>query len=116
MNTKTLTWAGGEHAFRLGIEHLRALEQRCDAGPEEILGRLMTRTWRVSDVTDTIRLGLEGGGLAKDEARRLVAVHVEDGPLALSVELAQAIIMMALWGDPDALPMGEGEADALDPV
>ncbi|PWR24571.1 gene transfer agent family protein [Zavarzinia aquatilis] len=112
MTPKTLTWTGGEHAFRLGIEHLRALEQRCNAGPEEILGRLMTRTWRVADVTDTIRLGLEGGGLAKDEARRLVAAHVEDGPLALSVELAQTLIMLALWGDAEAPPAG-GDADAV---
>lgn len=115
MNAKMLTWAGGEHGFRLGIEHLRALEQRCNAGPEEILGRLMTRTWRISDVTDTIRLALEGGGLSKDDARRLVAAHVEDAPLALAVELAQAIIMLALWGDAEA-PSEEGGADAVVPV
>lgn len=113
MEPKMLTWPGGEHAFRLGLEHLRALEQRCDAGPEQILARLMTRTWRVADVVDTIRLALEGGGLSKEEARRLVTARVEDDPIGLAVPTAQAILMLALWGEPETPP---APADAVDPL
>lgn len=106
---KDITWAGGEHSFDLKIEHLRALQDRCDAGPEWILQRLATKQWHVNDVVDTIRLGLEGGGMDKSEARRLVQRYVEDRPLTLSVLTAQAILMLALYGDPDDQP---GEADA----
>lgn len=106
---RDITWAGGEHAFDLKIEHLRALQDVCDAGPEWVLSRLMTKQWRVDDVTSTIRLGLEGGGMAKEAARKLVAQHVEARPLTLSVLTAQAVLMLALYGDPDDQP---GEADA----
>lgn len=106
---KDITWAGGEHPFDLKIEHLRALQDRCDAGPEWILARLSNKQWHVNDVVDTIRLGLEGGGMEKAEARKLVARYVEDRPLTLSVLTAQAVLMLALYGDPDDQP---GEADA----
>lgn len=106
---KEITWAGGEHAFDLKIEHLRALQDRCDAGPEWILARLSNKQWHVNDVVDTIRLGLEGGGMEKADARKLVQRYVEDRPLTLSVLTAQAVLMMALYGDPDDQP---GEADA----
>lgn len=107
--SKEITWAGGEHAFDLKIEHLRALQDRCDAGPEWILARLSNKQWHVNDVVDTIRLGLEGGGMEKSDARKLVQRYVEDRPLTLSVLTAQAVLMMALYGDPDDQP---GEAGA----
>jgi hypothetical protein len=107
--SQEITWAGGEHAFDLKIEHLRALQDRCDAGPEWILARLSNKQWHVNDVVDTIRLGLEGGGMEKTDARKLVQRYVEDRPLTLSVLTAQAVLMMALYGDPDDQP---GEAGA----
>lgn len=107
-----LTWAGGEHTFLLTINLLRALEERCDAGPAWVLQRLTSSQWRVDDVVSTIRLGLEGGGLPKDEARRLVRVHVEDRPLTESVLTAQAILMWALYGGGEASDQGEAPAAA----
>lgn len=99
-----LTWRGGEHSFALTIDLLKALQQKCDAGPEFILTRLSTRRWLVEDVIETIRLALEGGGLHKEEARRLVKVHVEDVPLTESVMTAQAVLMAALYGSEDDMP------------
>lgn len=106
---RDLTWAGGEHAFDLKIEHLRALQERCDAGPEWILNRLVTKQWRVDDVIQPIRLGLEGGGMDKETARKLVKQHVEDRPLTLSVLTARAVLMLALFG-PEDDPVGERQA------
>lgn len=99
-----LTWRGGEHSFALTIDLLKALQQKCDAGPEFILTRLSTRRWLVEDVIETIRLALEGGGLHKEEARRLVKIHVEDIPLTESVMTAQAVLMAALYGSEDDMP------------
>lgn len=104
-----LTWAGGEHTFALPIDNLRALQERCDAGPAWVLARLSSNQWMVDDVVSTIRLGLEGGGLAKEEARKLVKIHVEDRPLAESVLTAQAVLMSALYAAEDG---DQGEASA----
>lgn len=106
-----LTWSGGEHTFDLSkIELLRALQEKCDAGPAFVLARLAGGQWHVDDVIVTIRLGLEGGGESKEEARRLVKIHVEDRPLAESVLTAQAILMAAIYGAPeDGEDAGEGE-------
>lgn len=108
---KALTWAGGEHDFELRLEHLRALQDKCDAGPQWILMRLSSKQWFIDDVIQPIRLGLEGGGMEKEAARKLVAKFVEDRPLTLSVLTAQAVLMMALFGDPDDQP-GEPKAGA----
>lgn len=104
-----LTWAGGEHTFLLTIDLLRALQDKCDAGPAHVLNRLATGRWTVDDVIQPIRLGLEGGGMEKEEARRLVRRHVEDEPLALSVMTAQAVLAAALYGAEDD-PVGESAA------
>lgn len=107
-----LTWAGGEHSFDVSkIELLRALQDKCDAGPAWILARLASNQWRVDDVVSTIRLGLEGGGLEKEVARKLVKTHVEDRPLTESVLLAHQVLALALYGVGDD-PVGETVAAA----
>lgn len=108
-----LTWAGGEHCFDLKIEHLRALQERCDAGPEWVMRRLLSQNWRIDDILVPIRLGLEGGGLTKDDARRLVAHHIEGNPKSLldSRFIAHLVIKGALVSDEDDQP-GELEAGA----
>ncbi len=105
-----LTWSGGEHTFALRIEHLRAMQDKCDAGPAWVLARLGSGQWLVDDVIQPIRLGLEGGGMAKDDARKLVKKHVEDKPLTLSVLTARAVLMSALYGNPDD-PVGDDKGE-----
>lgn len=97
MRPVDLTWPGGEHSFLLTIPLLRALEAKCDAGPLHILGRLQSSTWRVDDVLETIRLGLEGGGMTKSDARKLVELRVEDN-LAACVLTADVIIRASVFG------------------
>lgn len=108
---KDMTWAGGKHDFGLPLELMRALQDKCDAGPQWILMRLTSKQWLIDDVIQPIRLGLEGGGMEKEAARRLVQKFVEDRPLTLSVLTAQAVLMAALFGDEDDQP-GELKAGA----
>lgn len=108
-----LTWTGGEHTFLLTIDLLRALQERCDAGPAFILQRLTQNRWLVDDVVSTIRLGLEGGGMDKEQARKLVRQFVEDRPLTESVLTAQAVLAGALFGAEDD-PTGESQAGESD--
>lgn len=109
MRPVELTWAGGEHNFLLPIGQLRALQDRCDAGPEWILNRLRTGQWRVDDIVSTIRLGLEGGGMDKDAARKLTLHHVEEQPLTLNVLTAQLVLAASLYDRGDD-PVGERQA------
>lgn len=106
-----LTWQGGEHTFALNIDLLRALQQRCDAGPPFILTRLRTNSWFVDDVIEPIRLGLEGGGLSKEDARKLTRQFVEDN-LTESVLTAIAVLMHTLYGDAKDEDDEPGEAEA----
>lgn len=105
-----ITWAGGEHHFDLSkIELLRALQTACDAGPAWILARLSSKQYYVDDIVSTIRLGLEGGGMAKDEARKLTKKFVEDDFGSKHVLTASMILMAALYHNEEAGEADEGE-------
>ena len=94
----TLAWGDGEHKFRLAIGQLRELQEKCSAGPIEVLDRLANRRWRVDDVRETVRLGLIGGGLDPIKALSLVRHYIDERPLMESIAPAQAILMAALIG------------------
>lgn len=100
----SFAWGDGEHTFRLAIGQLRELQEKCNAGPAEILARLSGATWRVDDLRETIRLGLIGGGKSPTDAHLLVVRYVDAVPLFDSVAPAQAILMAALVGAPGDQP------------
>lgn len=105
----TINWAGGEHAFRLNLGELRALQTNCDAGPEEVFNRLRLGTWRVDDVIEPIRLGLIGSGaMSKEQAGRTVTTLMEQRPVAELKLTAIAALAQALLGVGDD-PVGESE-------
>lgn len=93
--------SGRKHVFRLPIAQLEELQEKCDAGPQQILRRLIDGTWRVKDVTETIRLALIGGEMKPVDAAKLVMHYVTDGALADNVFVAQAALMSALTGPED---------------
>ena len=95
----TLLWGDGDRAFRLAIGQLRELQDKCDAGPAEILGRLSNGTWRVDDIRETLRLGLIGGGTTPTDALVLTARYVDNRPLMENVMPAQAVLLAAIVGE-----------------
>ncbi len=108
----TLTWGDGPHVFRLTIGELRELQDKCNAGPAEILNRLAGGTWRVDDIRETLRLGLLGGGKTPTDALVLVARYVDNRPLMENVTPAQAILLAALVGDPED-QVGKPKAETI---
>lgn len=106
-----LPWADGEYAFRLAWGQLIELQELCDAGPFVILDRLTRGTWKVGDISHTIRLGLIGGGTEPAQALKLVQRYVESRPPMENVMMARAILGVALQGAPDEKP-GEAEGEA----
>lgn len=108
----SLIWAGGEHDFRLSLGGLRALQDACNAGPFEIRNRLLTQTARVDDVLATLRLGLTGGGMDKDAARKTVESAAENSGLMALILPALSVLTHALVG-PEDDPVGDGEGKPM---
>lgn len=105
-------FAGEERTFRLSIGPLRALQEKTDCGPMELLQRFAAGTWRVDDLRETILQGLVGGGMPSPEASRLIRFNFDDLPLQPFVILAQGIVMAALVGAEDE-DLGEPEGEEL---
>ena len=106
----TKVWPGGEHAFRLGIGELRAIEQRSDAGVFVVLMRLLSQLAKIDDIIGPIRLGLIGGGLPEKDAQKLVDLVLSDKAslYGLAVPAADILREFIMW-DGDDQP---GEAGA----
>jgi len=110
----TEPFGDGKHTFRLGITQLEELQEKCDAGPAFVLRRLIAFEYLVSDVRETIRLGLIGGGMEAKPALLLVERYVDDldkTPFAESAGLASAILNAAIFG-PDDDQLGKPPAGA----
>lgn len=97
-----LDFGGEERKFQLLLGEIRELQKRTNAGPHELLRRILAGTWRIDDLRETIRIGLEGGGLPPKEAGQLVRYYVDPPrPLSESVMIAAQILEAALVGVQD---------------
>lgn len=111
-----LAWADGDHSFRLGLGEIEELEQKRDVSIFALCRRLApeTRTARLADITETVRIGLIGGGMAPVEALALVRRYVDERPLDESRDLAYAIVLAGLSrvhsGSVEERPPGEAPA------
>lgn len=105
-------WDGGEHAFRLRIGELRALQSATGVGPLFLLGRITGSQWFVDDIIETVRLGLIGGGMGEVDAKQLVdRVFGGDNTPAIykASLLAVLILKNAVMGEPGDPVGAQGE-------
>jgi hypothetical protein len=102
-------WADGRYQFTVAkIGVLLELEDKCRAPFATIYGRLVGKSWSVTDVYETIRLGLIGGGMAPRDALALMRRYVlpdhdlsaDRRGLVENALLALAICQMAMVGVP----------------
>lgn len=108
-----LHFADAQRMFRLRAGAIRAVQEKCDAGPMELLHRYVGGTWRYDDVREVIYRGLIDGGLPQVEASKLMEHNFDGHPLSQFVPLAQAIVSVVLVGAPDEdEPPGEPQAGA----
>lgn len=105
----TLPFGGEDRLFRMPLGRMRAVQEKCDAGPPELLTRYVGKTWRVDDVREPILQGLIGAGLAPHEAQKLVETAMDGLPMIPFVPIAQAVVMAFLIGVDDEEP-GERKA------
>lgn len=54
--------ADGEYDLQLRLGELEQLQEKTGYGPYETLSRLLSQTFIVAEITETIRLGLVGSG------------------------------------------------------
>jgi hypothetical protein len=102
---------GKRRTFRLTIAGIGELEQLSRAGVASILMRLGMASWYQSDVRETVRLALIGGGLRSNEADGIVTTYVDGEPLADNLQLAIDILQAAVSGVAEMPPgkaMGGG--------
>lgn len=94
----------------LRIGELIELSEVRDSGPPVILSRLSEGAWFPQDIIETIRLGLIGGGLHPQQAKRLTERAVQSGYLIDYQAVALEALYAAMVGVPDDLPeVGDDE-------
>lgn len=91
-------FAGRRRRFELRIGEIGELERHCDAGIGAILVRLATMNFKASDIRETVRLGLMGGGETEAEATHLTLYYVDKRPLGDSLQLASDIVNACVNG------------------
>lgn len=131
-----LAFGTEEHVFRLGIEQLRRIQERCDAGPPELLMRLapivraiqaklsfsqmlaagVMGTWRIDDVREVLVQGLIGGGMGATEAGALVRSEFDE-KLSFGHAPLAFVILQAAYSDVEDEPiLGEPKAARKTPT
>lgn len=97
----TGAFGDGKHDFQLKIAQLEELQEKTDAGPEELLERVMSGRWRVADIREPLRLGLIGNGMDAIPALLMVERYAGPGRLAQHKILVTGILGAAVYGAPD---------------
>lgn len=111
-----IEWADGDHHFHLRWGELIELQGKCDAGPAFILSRMFSGHWLVQDISEVIRLGLIGAGMAPTKALELTRTYVEARPpdenLVLAIHILRAAVTGLADGEELEGPPDTGEAEA----
>jgi hypothetical protein len=123
----TLELGGEDRTFRLAIGQWRKIQEKCDAGPAELLARLapvfearrrglsfsqivthgLLGAWRVDDVREVVLQGLLGAGVDMPTAAKLVREWVDERPLFEPLDVAYRIVLASIVGVEDEQAMGE---------
>ena len=95
----TLEFADADYPFRLPLKRIAELEERCSAPICTIWKRVcLTGDYEGNDLIETVRLGLIGGGLDPQEARKLIERYCDQWPLAEWHKHALAILGACVEG------------------
>lgn len=76
-----LAWGDGDYEFKLRIREVVELERLTDSTIGEIFQRVTAGRYKITDIVETIRLGLIGGGLAPVRAKQLIDLYVDGQPI-----------------------------------
>lgn len=117
-----LEWADHEYLFALKAAQIEELESKCDESIGRICARAFSRVdFKYRHISETIRLGLIGGGMPAVTAAQMVRIYVDGVPLDATkdpsspLKTAIAILQAVYFGWED-LPAVEPSGEASGPV
>lgn len=90
-----------EYQFKLTPALIIELEGKCGVGIGALCSRVFARQFAQSDITETLRLALIGGGTSAKRAAELIAAYAADRPLAETYALAAKTLERLWFGNPD---------------
>jgi hypothetical protein len=97
--THHVFFGDGEHDFLLTPEMIVELERKTGSGIGGLCRRLFAGDFKQSDVTETIRLALVGGGTSPKDADALVAAYAINRPFSEIYPLAVSILETLWFGN-----------------
>lgn len=109
-----LDFADGTYTFRLGLREIDELEEKCDCGIYQIFLQCSeARTFRLKMISETLRIGLIGGGIDPAKALSLVRRYVDERPVEENRDVAFAVLAagLARVNGEDLKKQAEGETD-----
>jgi hypothetical protein len=100
----TAFFGDGEKVFDLTFEMIVELERKTGIGFGALYQRAMAGQFYFTDIMETIRLGMIGGGTTPAEAQALVDAYAKPTPIVGLFKLAFDILEMKWSGniEPDA--------------
>ena len=106
----TAYWAGEDRLFALSFGDILDIEEACGKlGFGEIYLRLGRHQYKAEFILNILRIGLIGGGMKSDEARRLVESRLIGVGFARAVEVCIDLLATAMEGveQDDTKPAGD---------
>lgn len=93
-----LDFGGEMRTFRLGLGEIEELEDKAGTGLFQIMAQMSpdVRSVRTKVVSETIRIGLIGGGTTPADALGLVRRYCDERPLTESLMVAYAVVVAAI--------------------
>ncbi len=95
-----------EYDFRITPTLVIELEHKTGAGIGALCSRVFAKQFALSDIHETIRVALIGGGIAPDRAASLIASYAINRPLSETYPLAVAILDDLWFGQPNEAQNG----------
>lgn len=103
MNQHKAFFGDGEKTFAFPTRELiEELERKTGVGVGALFRRFRASDYSLTDVLQTIRLGLIGGGISPTEADQLVTAYGVGRPLAEIFAVADGVITVLFFGNDDA--------------
>ena len=99
MKPVEIFFGDAKHSFVLTAPLVRELEQKCGA-VGALCSRVFLRQFTQSDIHETIRLSLIGGGTAPKRAAEIIATYALDRPIVETYPIATKILERLWFGVP----------------
>ena len=103
MITHTAFFGDAKHAFALTDPMIAELERLTDMGIGAFYQRSIAMQFHVAHLSEIIRLGLIGGGMAPEQAMHLTNTYAHNRPFDEIVPLALDILDARWSGKPDPI-------------